>query len=113
MDDRIAPHVQVVAAGHQVSCDLAGEAVILHLQDGVYYGLNPIGTRIWNLIREPKAVREILGTLLEEYDVAQDRCEQDLLTLLQELALRQLIEVRDDVGAQVAFPPKGEAAAIA
>ena len=101
MDHRIAPDVQVVAAGHQVSCDLAGEAVILQLQDGVYYGLNPLGTRIWNLIQEPKAVRDILGTLLEEYAVAQDRCEQDLLTLLQELASRQLIEVRDEAGAKV------------
>ena len=42
----------VKAAKEQVSCDLAGEAVILNLKSGQYFGLNEVGTRIWNLIQE-------------------------------------------------------------
>lgn len=85
----------VVAAKEQVSCDLAGEAVILNLKNGVYYRLNPVGARIWNLVQEPKTVNEIQDVLLKEYEVQADRCGYDLRALLQELAAEGLIEVRD------------------
>ena len=41
----------VVAAKAQVSCDLEGEAAILHRDSGVYYGLDPVGARIWRLVQ--------------------------------------------------------------
>ncbi len=79
----------------QVSCDLAGEAAILDLKSGQYYGLNPVGARIWNLIQEPKSVTEVLHTLLEEYDVESESCERDLLAVLGELETKGLIEVKN------------------
>ena len=84
----------VVAAEGQVACDLAGEAAILDIQSGMYYGLNAVGARIWQLIQEPRSVNEVLDTVLGEYDVEPDRCERDLLALLQELAAKGLIEVK-------------------
>lgn len=83
----------VVAAKEQVSCDLGGEAAILNLKNSVYYGLNAVGVRVWNLIQEPKTADEVLCVLLEEYEVESNRCECDLLALLQELATHGLIEV--------------------
>jgi hypothetical protein len=85
----------VVAVPDQVSTNLEDEAVILNLKDGVYYGLNPVGARIWQLIQAPRTIKEILETLLEEYDIEPQRCEQDLLKLLKELAAKQLIEVKN------------------
>ncbi len=85
----------VVAAGEQVSCELAGEQVILSLKNGVYYGLDPVGTFIWNLIQGPTRVFEVRDALLEQYDVDPDRCERDLLSLLQDLAAQGLVEVLD------------------
>jgi len=89
----------VVVAKEQVSCDLAGEAAILNLKNGVYYGLDPVGARIWNLLQEPRIVNEIGEALLKEYDVESDRCESDLLALLQKLAAEGLIEVKDETAA--------------
>ena len=66
----------------QVACDLAGEAVILSLKSGQYFGLNEVGTQIWNLIQEPKTVGAVFEALLQEYDVALDQLERDLLALL-------------------------------
>ena len=43
----------VVVADEVVSCDLDGEAAILDIKDGIYYGLDPIGAKIWNLIQKP------------------------------------------------------------
>ncbi len=92
----VSEHSTVVAVKDQVSADLAGEAVILNLKSGVYYGLNPVGARIWQLIQEPKAVTNIRDSLLEEYEVKTDSCERDLLALLRELAAVGLVEVKHE-----------------
>jgi hypothetical protein len=59
----------------------------------MYYSLNPVGTQIWKLIEAPQTVSGVCDALLEEYDVEPECCERDLLTLLQELADKGLIEV--------------------
>jgi len=85
----------VVAAEDQVSSDLGGETAILDLKAGMYYGLDDVGARVWDLIQEPRDVGEVRDTLLEEYDVAPERCERDLLALLQRLADEGLIVVQN------------------
>ena len=82
-----------MAAKDQASSDLGGEVAILDLKAGVYYGLDAVGARIWSLIQEPRTVNEIRNILLEEYEVEPERCERDLLVLLQRLADERLIEV--------------------
>jgi hypothetical protein len=86
---------RVVAIRDQVAADVGGEAVILSLRNGVYYGLDPVGARIWSLIEEPRSVREIRDALLEEYDVDSEQCEASVVRLLEELASNDLIEVED------------------
>ena len=90
---------RVIAARDQVSCDLGGEAAILQLASGTYYGLNPVGARVWALLQQPRTVREIHDALLAEYEVGPEQCERDLVALLQTLAAERLIEVRDDAMA--------------
>ena len=80
------------ASADQVSCDLGGEAAILNLRTGVYYGLDPVGARIWNLIQTPRTLVEVRDTILAEYDVEPARCERDLRDLLEKLAAERLIE---------------------
>ena len=85
----------VVAGKDQVACALGEEAAILHMGSGVYYGLDPVGARVWNLVQQPRSVQEIRAALLDEYDVEPARCEADLLELLAKLRDEKLIEVRD------------------
>ena len=85
----------MVAAKEQVWCELVEEVVILDLHSGVYYGLNPVGARVWSLIQEPKTVRTVLERLIEEYEVDPVCCETDLLALLEDLAGRKLVELRE------------------
>ncbi len=89
----------VVAAKDQVSCDLAGEAAILNIKNGVYYGLDPVGARIWKLIQQARSVDEVREALVDEYEVEPERCEQDLITLLEKLLAEGLIEVKDGPSA--------------
>jgi hypothetical protein len=96
MKNAISPHSTVVAVKQQVSSEMDGEAVILHLKAGVYYGLDSVGARIWALIQEPKTVDQIKDAILNEYDAEPDQCERDVLALLEELAAEDLIEIKEE-----------------
>ncbi len=92
---RLAPSSEVVASTDQISSQLEDEAVILALGEGVYYGLDPVGARVWELVQTRRTVDEILTTILGEYDVSADRCQRDILGLLRQLAEVGLLEVTD------------------
>jgi hypothetical protein len=83
----------VRASRAQVSSRLGTDTVILELDDGVYYGLDDVGSRVWELLKEPRAVRALRDAVLAEYDVDPERCAADLLGLLSEMAERGLVEV--------------------
>jgi len=85
----------VAATKDQVSSDLAGEAVILSLQTGMYYGLDDVGVHIWELLRTPTCVADIRDTIVQQYDVEPEACERDVLNFLQQLVDQGLIEIRD------------------
>ena len=84
----------VVATRDQLSSRMADETVILHLSGGTYYGLDGVGTAIWGLLQEPRTVAEIRDRLLDEYDVGAERCERAVLSLLEDLTARGLVEAR-------------------
>ena len=83
----------VVAAKDQISSDVGGETMILGSHDAVYYGLELVSARVWNLLQEPHTFGVLRDTLLKEYNVEADRLETDLRELLEQLAQHGLIEV--------------------
>ena len=94
MDAALSVHSIVVAASEQVSCPLGEESAILNLKNSMYYGMNPVGTRIWTLLKEPRSVEQLRDILLNEYQVDAALCERDLLDLLGKMKSEGLIEVR-------------------
>jgi hypothetical protein len=92
----ISERSTIVVTKDQVSADLSGEAAILHLETSTYFGLNTVGASIWKLVREPKTVSQIRDAIIQEYDVEPDRCEHDILELLQELSKHGLIEIIEE-----------------
>jgi hypothetical protein len=96
---KLAIRSTVVAAKDLVSCDLAGESIILNINNGMYYGLDPVGSWIWNMIQNPISLQDIRDRLFREYNVEADRGEQDLLALINELADEGLIEVKNGPSA--------------
>src|SRR6056297_67631 len=75
--------------------EVDGEAVMMNIQTGKYYGLDEIGTRIWELMEEEIEVRKIIDELRKEFDVSEQQCKKDVLTLLDDLKSNQLIEISD------------------
>jgi hypothetical protein len=85
---------RIALSAEHVSAELDGEAVVLNLKDGVYFGLNPVGSRIWSLLKEaPKSVAELRQAVLAEYDVGYEECDRDLRALLDALREHGLIDI--------------------
>jgi len=74
-----------------LSRELAGETVLLNLESGVYYGLDAIGTRVWNLLTEERTFDDVCTIMLQEFDVARETLQGDLTTLVRELCEKQLL----------------------
>lgn len=72
--------------------DLDGEAVLLNLRTGVYFGLDPVATRIWDLLVEQRSLPAILDTLQDEYEVDAAQCERDVRLFLAALTDHALLE---------------------
>ena len=69
------------------------ETVILDLASGTYFGLDPVGARIWQLMTEGKTLAEVCAIMLAEYGVTREDLERDVLRLAEELRAKQLISV--------------------
>jgi|SRR5579863_5748820 len=94
MDAGLSVRSIVIATREQVSCPLGEESAILNLKNTVYYGLNPVGARVWNLLQCARTVGELRDVLLDEYDVDAGRCERDLIELLEKMRSEGLVEIR-------------------
>jgi len=68
-----------------VASDIDGETVMMSVENGKYYGLDDIGSRIWELIERPIRISDLIDRLLERFDVDRETCEKDVLKFLNEL----------------------------
>lgn len=62
-----------------------GEAVLLDVDSGFYFGLNQVGTRIWELLSEGKSAQEIFSQMADEYDVDDERLHSELAAFMNAL----------------------------
>ncbi len=72
--------------------DLEGEAVLLNVQSGRYFGLNEVGTSIWSLMKEPCSVGDIVDAIHAEYNVESGVLNNDVLSFLENMKTRKLIQ---------------------
>lgn len=77
-----------------VAREVDGEMVLLNLASGIYFGLDPVGSRVWaRLSDSPAGLSDLADVVEAEFDAPRDVIEQDLVLLLDELAEKGLIEV--------------------
>lgn len=74
-----------------VSTDVDGEKVMMSIENGEYFGLDPVGSRIWELIENPIRVESLVNLLVDEFDVTKEQCEIDTLEFLNELMEKKLL----------------------
>ena len=72
--------------------EIDGEAILLNLDSGVYFGLDEIGTRVWSLISEQLSLSDVQRRMIAEFDVSQSQLHQDLDQLIRELLSQGLLQ---------------------
>ena len=68
------------------------ETVMLDLDNGTYYGLDQVGTRIWQLLAEGKTLAQVCDTMIEEYEVSREEIERDVTRLVADLSDKGLLK---------------------
>ena len=79
-----------------LSRDVGGETVLLDLKSECYFGLDELGTRIWQLIQETSDLQKVHDILLNEYDVDGEQLEKDLEKIVEELVKAGLISISEE-----------------
>jgi hypothetical protein len=72
--------------------ELDDNQVMMHLDKGKYFGLDPVAKRIWQLIEEPKDINEIITVLVEEFEVSREQCTQDVQEFLKKAIHADIIK---------------------
>jgi hypothetical protein len=85
LTDKLTIPTQVMARA------VGDETVILDLASGTYYGLDPVGARMWQLMADGQPLAAICDTLLDEYEVTREALEGDILRLTEELRAKGLV----------------------
>ncbi|HVN30362.1 MAG TPA: PqqD family protein [Thermoanaerobaculaceae bacterium] len=85
----------VCAASAQVSSRVGDEVAVLGLDRAVYFGLNPVGARIWELVQKPVRLDRVAEAIVAEYEVDESTVRSDLMELVERLLAEGLLELRD------------------
>ena len=84
---------KVVPSKNVLTQEVSGEMVLMDLSSEQYFGLDAVGTRIWNLLDQGTAPADLLSILLREYEVEQQQLESDIEELLRQLLEAGLVRV--------------------
>jgi hypothetical protein len=79
-----------------ISAELDNEAVLLNVETGIYFGIDAVGTRIWQLLEAGSSVEDIFSQLQEEYDVEPSELRTDLNEFLDVLQANELVQIVDE-----------------
>ena len=79
-----------------LSSKIDDEIVMMSIDHGKYYGLDSIGSRIWELLDQTRTLTEIIEILTKEFDVSKEQCSQDCYSFINDLIKKKIIFVRHD-----------------
>jgi hypothetical protein len=95
---RLSPATMVARSDGFIEAEIDNEVVAFSIELGTCYGLNQVGSRIWNLLASPAHISDLCETLLAEYEVERGVCEHQVLDLLEELRAEGLITILENEG---------------
>ena len=95
MSSSISPNHKFIRKQNVFSAPVEDEIVLLCLERDLYFGLDEIGARVWDILEAPCNLREICETLIREYDVDMNAAEAEVAVLMQDLVENSLILLAD------------------
>ena len=70
------------------------DTVMMHPESGKYFSLNPVATRIWEMLEKPMTFSQIVGTLLNEFNVSSETCHKETREFIRTLMEKNIIEMK-------------------
>lgn len=75
-----------------ISSKIDEEVILMSIEADSYFGLEPVGSRIWELLsKQPASVDELVTSLMEEYEVDEATCRDDVQQFLDDMSAKKLI----------------------
>lgn len=87
----IGPETVLQRKGDLLFNEIDGEVVMLSIENSEYYGMDKVGSRIWELLEQPYTLKNLVVKLMEEYEVSEEQCNKDTLAYINKLKDKNLI----------------------
>ena len=71
--------------------EIDGEVVMLSIENSEYYGMDKVGSRIWELLEKPLSFKGLVVKLMEEYEVSEEQCAEETMAFLKKLTDKKLV----------------------
>jgi hypothetical protein len=94
--DKLSAHSIVQRNPKLIANQMDGEIVMLSIDKGEYYGLDEIGSRIWELLETPMEIDHLIDSLISEFEVTREECYNDTLDFLKEMLEKDLLLVKNE-----------------
>lgn len=89
----IGPSTVVSRNEEPIAVEVDDAMVMMSIDQGMYFGLEGVGPRIWALLEQPRSVSDVCAALTQEFEIDTESCLRDVLGFLDELRQAQLIHV--------------------
>jgi hypothetical protein len=74
-----------------IDSQIDDETVMMDVEKGAYYGLNNIGSAIWDALEEPKTISNLIDVLTKKYEVSSEECEKDITPFIEQMTKAELL----------------------
>jgi len=78
-----------------VHANMGNETVLMSLSNGEYYGINDVGSTIWNLLEKQMCLGELIEKLIELYGINTEQCEADISEFISSLTKHGILELSE------------------
>jgi hypothetical protein len=89
----IGPETKLQRKPGMLFNEIDGEVVMLSIENSEYYGMDKVGSRIWQLLEKPMLFNELVSKLLDEYEVTEEQCRLDTLGFVKKMTDKKLLVV--------------------
>jgi coenzyme PQQ synthesis protein D (PqqD) len=91
----IGPETLVTRNDEPVAVEVDRTVVMMSVDQGMYFGLEGVGPRIWSLLEQPRSFRQLCDALTAEFEVVPDACRREVGAFLEELRRVHLVRFHD------------------
>ena len=102
---KISPTAMLVRNDEPVAVEVERTVVMMSLDLGKYFGLNEVGSRIWDLLERPRSMGALCAQLQDEFEVDPDACHDEVSGFLLALAKEGLIQIEHDPSSPIRPTP--------